>query len=582
MKSVKPYLAIGLFGLLFSFLYFFPIIFSKGGFGIQDWDQNFAWNEFTRVSIIKYNQFPQWNPFRCGGLPHFGNPEIGVISLQTILVLLLGTVLGIKASIVLYVSIGFFGFYLYAKQKLGISASILAALVYTFSGITSSFLSTGMVVFIVFAFVPYIILFYEKGMTSWRSLLFASFLFALSFYNGYHISLLLGIYILCYSIIMSLAKRSLQPIIRFMLFATASTTFMIPKLILAVELMRASPIKPIDHSGYSFAQLVNVLINPFQDLYHDTGIPRYSWMADESSLYIGIPALFLFIFSFFRKNWKKTEIITLVLLLFLLLFAFGYQSFIPLYPLIRKLPVLDSFRVAQRFRFMLIIPLSLMVGYGLQYLAHKMPEKERKISTFCVIGLISIDLLYFAHSNYFSKTLIYDVKVPPPQKEFSQVRMAHYESHLVAGSIPKEYAETHAFSMWSFEYPTQLENKGVINCSDTVMSLKRAAGKDKKGYIGEWHLQNKGGDLKVVRWTPQEIELKVHLTKVLSDIVVVNQNYYPGWYAYVDNVGPMVPHEWNNLLSIPIKEHTKKIIFRYEPYRDIDKRILKIIKSHIK
>lgn len=582
MKSIKPYLAIGIFGLLFAFLYFFPIIFSKGGFGIQDWDQNFAWNEFTRVSIIKYNQFPQWNPYRCGGLPHFGNPEIGVISLQTILVLLLGTLLGIKASIVLYVSIGFFGFYLYAKQKLGTSASILAALIYAFSGITSSFLSTGMVVFIVFAFVPYIVLFYEKGMTSWKSLLFSSFLFALSFYNGYHISLLLGIYILCYSIIMSLAKKSLQPIIRFVLFAIASTAFMIPKLILAVELMRASPIKPIDHSGYSFAQLVNVLINPFQDLYHDTGIPRYSWMADESSLYIGIPALFLFIFSFFRKNWKKSETITLVLLLFLLLFAFGYQSFIPLYPLMRKLPVLDSFRVAQRFRFMLIIPLSLMVGYGLQYLVLKMPEKKRMIGAFCVIGLISIDLLYFAHSNYFSKTLIYDVKVPPPQKEFSQVRMAHYESHLVVGSIPKEYAETHAFSMWSFEYPTQLENKGVINCSDTVMSVKRAAGKDKKGYIGEWHLQNKGGDLKVVRWTPQEIELKVHLTKVLSDIVVVNQNYYPGWYVYVDNVGPMVPHEWNNLLSIPIKEHTKIIIFRYEPYRDIDKRILKIIKSHIK
>lgn len=582
MKSAKIYFAVALFGLIFAFLYFSPLLFAKGGFGIQDWDQNFAWNEFSRISILKYGQFPQWNPYRCGGLPHFGNPEIGVISLQTLLVLLLGTVSGIKASIVLYVSIGFFGFFIYTRQRLGVGASALAALVYAFSGITSSFLSTGMVVFIVFAFVPYIVLLYEKGMTSWRSLLFSSFLFALSFYNGYHISLLLGIYILCYSIIMSLAKKSLKPIIRFVLFAAASTVFMIPKLILAVELMRASPIKPIDHSGYSFAQLVNVLINPLQDLYHDKGIPRYSWMADESSLYIGIPALFLFIFSFFRKKWKKSEIITLGLLLFLLLFAFGYQSFIPLYPLMRKLPVLDSFRVAQRFRFMLIIPLSLMIGYGFQHMLKKIPQRINGMVTVGAIILIGTDLLLFAHSNYFSKTLIYDVKIPPPQKEFSQVRIAHYESSLVPGSIPNEYAETNAFSMWSFEYPTQLENKGVINCSDTVMSVKRAAGKDKKGYIGEWHLQNKGGDLKVVRWTPQEIELKVHLTKVLSDIVVVNQNYYPGWYVYVDNVGPMVPHEWNNLLSIPIKEHTKKIIFRYEPYRDIDKRILKIIKSHIK
>ncbi|MFZ2025840.1 MAG: hypothetical protein WAV30_00955 [Microgenomates group bacterium] len=582
MKSLKLYSIIGALGFLFAVLYFFPIIFSKGGFGIQDWDQNFAWNEFTRVSIMEYGQFPQWNPYRCGGLPHFGNPEIGVISLQTLLVLLLGTVSGIKASIILYVGIGFFGFYIYAKQRLGTMASILAALLYAFSGITSSFLSTGMVVFIVFAFVPYVILFYEKGMTSWKSLFLSALLFALSYYNGYHISLLLGIYIACYSLIMAFASKSFQPIIRLVLFGIVSTLFILPRLILAVELIQANSTKPIDHSGYSVFQLVNSLINPFQDLYRDRGVPRYSWMADESSFYIGILAFALFIFSLFRKKWEKKARITLASLLFLLLFAFGYRSVIPLYPLMRELPVLDSFRVAQRFRFVLIIPLSLMIGYGFQQALEKTPLKIRNMIAVCAIVIIGVDLLYFAHSNYFTKTLIYDVTVPPPQKEFSQVRVAHYKSTLAAGSIPQEYAEKHAFSMWSFEYPTQLENKGVINCSDTLMSVRRAAGKDKEGYIGEWHLQNRGGELKVVRWTPQEIELEVRLTKVLSDIVVVNQNYYPGWYAYIDNGKAEVPHKWNDLLSIPIKEHTRKIVFKYEPYKDIAQRVLKIITSKTK
>lgn len=357
---------------------------------------------------------------------------------------------------------------------------------------------------------------------------------------------------------------------------------MLPKLILAAELMQASPVKPIDHSGYSVSQLINSLINPFQDLYHDKGIPRYSWMNDESSLYIGILAFTFFIISLFRKKWEKPMVITFALLSFLLLFAFGYRSVIPLYPLMRELPVLDSFRVAQRFRFMLIVPLSLMVGYGFQQVLEKIPLKIRDVCAVCAIIIIGTDLFYFAHSNYLSKTLIYDVKIPPPQKEFSQVRVAYYESAVVAGSIPQEYAETHAFSMWSFEYPTQLENKGVINCSDTVMSLKRAAGKDKEGYIGEWHLQNRGGTLRVIRWTPQEIELEVRLTKVLSDIVVVNQNYYPGWYAYVDDGKAEVPHKWNDLLSIPIKEHTRKIVFKYEPYRGIIQRVLRIITAHKK
>lgn len=582
MKSARSYFTIGILGLIFAFLYFYPILFSKGEFGIQDWDQNFAWNEFTRVSILKYNQFPQWNPYRCGGLPHFGNPEIGVVSLQTLLVLALGTVMGIKASIVLYTSIGFFGFYLYAKQKLTPAASIIAALLYAFSGITSSFLSAGMVVFTVFAFVPYVILFYEKGMTSWKHLLVSSLLFALSFYNGYHIPLLLGVYIICYTLVMCVSSKSLQPITRLVIFGMTTTALILPKLILAVELMQASPVKPIDHSGYSLSQLIDVLINPFQDLYHDKGIPRYSWRADEASLYIGIPAAVFFILSFFRKKWDKPMIMTVALLSLLLLFAFGYQSFIPLYPLMRELPVLDSFRVAQRFRFMLIVPLSLMIGYGFELVLQKIPRRMRVIMIVCTISLIGADLLYFAHSNYFSKTLVYDVKVPPPQKQFSQVRIARYESKVVAGALPQEYAETHAFSMWSFEYPTQLENKGVINCSDTVMSVKRAAGQDKKGYRGEWYLRDASGDLKVVKWTPQEIELKVRMTRGLTDKVVINQNFYPGWYVAVDDGAAKVPDEWNKLLSVPVERNTRKIIFRYEPYRNIGQRMLEILKSHKK
>lgn len=583
MKSVRIHIIIALFGLLLSALYFYPIIFSKGEFGIQDWDQNFAWNEFTRLSIRDYGQFPHWNPYRCGGLPHFGNPEIGVLSMQTMIVLLLGTIVGIKTSIVLYISIGFFGFFLYAKRRMMNSASLFAAILYAFSGVTASFFSTGMVVFAVFAFIPYIILCYEKGIIHRKYLFLAAVLFALSYYNGYHIPLLMGVYLFFYSLILAIVERSFTPLIRFIQFALVATVIMLPKLILAVELLRASPVTPFDHSGYTFTQFVTSLLSPFQDLYHDRGIRRYSWKVDETSLYIGFPAFFLFLLAL-RTKWEKKKFITIGMLLILLMLAFGYQSIIPLYPWMKELPVLGTFRVAQRFRFMLIIPISLLVGYGfetvMKYFDGDVIRRKAVMTLFLVI--LCTDLLYFAHSNYFFKTLIYNISIPPRRDEFSQVRLAHYDSILVKNSLPKEYEDTRVFSMWSFEYPSIRENKGVINCSDTVMNVRKSAGKDKRGYRGEWYLQNKGGDLKVVRWTPQEIELKVHLTKVLSDIVVVNQNYYPGWYVYVDNVGPMVPHEWNNLLSIPIKEHTKKIIFRYEPYRDIDKRILKIIKSHIK
>ncbi|MGA2491033.1 MAG: hypothetical protein ABSF99_12770, partial [Anaerolineales bacterium] len=198
--------------ILVSLIYYYPILNSGNNLGIQDWDQNFAWTEATRVTLLEYHQFPFWNPYKCGGSVQFANPQIPVISFQTLFALLFGTIRGIKLSILFHGVIGFIGFYLLARQyKASYLGSLLASILFSFSGITGSFLSTGMVVFTSLAYTPYILFFFNRSLKNGKWSIICGALFALSFYSGYQIPLLLGVYIFIYTLVISIVKRIFTP-----------------------------------------------------------------------------------------------------------------------------------------------------------------------------------------------------------------------------------------------------------------------------------------------------------------------------------------------------------------------------------
>jgi hypothetical protein len=578
MKTNRKFLSVLIFGLLFSFLYLYPLLFSSGQLGIQDWNQNFAWNEFTRVSILKYGQFPLWNPYRCGGLPQFGNPEIGVISLQTIFVLLFGTLLGIKISIYVYIFLAFIGFFLYSRQYMSRVSALFAAIIYAFSGITASFLSTGMVVFISFAFIPYTLYFFEKGMNNWKHLIYSSFIFAFCFYNGHHIALLLGIYIVVYSLLLCIFDKSFKSLKRLVIFIMIVLVLILPRLILSTEFMKMNKLQSLDRSGYTVSHVLYSLLSPVQDLYHDKGVARYSWKVDETALYIGIPAFIFFLYSFFSKKWPREKKIVIGIFIIVLVFMFGYQSFVPLYPLLKKIPILESFRVAQRFRFLIIVPLALCIGYGYERLRNYISLNGRRIVTVIALLIIGGDLIYFAYSNYFFTTLIYQMPPLHKLKEFAQVRTARYLAQVSEKQFPNEYRTSDIFSMWSVEYPAILENKGIINCSDTVIDPQVAIGYDMPVYRGEWHMLNSSGVVYLKKWTPQTVKLEIQLKhNIDNDYLIFNQNYYPGWYAQINNGELQKVQSVGGRIAVQLQPNSKEVIFKYLPFKDLHERINQIL-----
>jgi hypothetical protein len=268
-------LLVALLAAICSFIYYFPILNSGDNLGIQDWDQNFAWTEFNRISLVEYHQFPWWNPFKKGGMPHFANPQVPTISLQTLLAVIFGTIRGIKINIFLHGIIGFTGFYLLARHyKLSFFAAIMSAILFSFSGITSSYLATGMIVFIIHAYTPFIILFLNKGISNLRWSIVSGFLFSIAFYAGMHIPLLLAVFLIIYAFFLSLTSKSLKPIKALAVVVLTAIILTLPKLILSLQLLNIYPRELTDSSGFKPWHVLYFLTSSFQGLTGGTKLFR--------------------------------------------------------------------------------------------------------------------------------------------------------------------------------------------------------------------------------------------------------------------------------------------------------------------
>jgi hypothetical protein len=78
--------------------------------GRYDWGWFFCpWADLLRISILKYHQFPWWNPWAMAGQPFFAEPQTSVLMPDTLFTLAFGSVVGLKVAILFYLFVGYEG-----------------------------------------------------------------------------------------------------------------------------------------------------------------------------------------------------------------------------------------------------------------------------------------------------------------------------------------------------------------------------------------------------------------------------------------------------------------------------------------
>jgi hypothetical protein len=144
--------------------------------------------EAARVSMVRYHELPLWNPYQCGGVPLWDNPQgMGAAPLfWPLAAFTADTTRAMELWYVLHVALGFVSLWLLARLELGLTwqATIVACCMWAFSGThTQHFTGAGFQWTGAF-YIPLAVFLWRRAERDWRMAIGLGLVVALQFWAG--------------------------------------------------------------------------------------------------------------------------------------------------------------------------------------------------------------------------------------------------------------------------------------------------------------------------------------------------------------------------------------------------------------
>jgi hypothetical protein len=373
-----------------------------------------------------------WTPSFAGGRPVFPNPQDLQFSLPQFLLWVVNPWLAVFGSMLIYVIIGFIATYYFLKRFLGLHpfASILGAVFFIANGFYFNHMAAGHVTFQAFTLFPVLlIIVVHPKLPGWLAGLLVSFVAAILLYSGIHDITFFILTALIFLPLLYLLKPSLlngKRLFNLAIWGGILTLLLCgSKLWAAYSFMRFFP-RLVDDSYKTnlwtgmlgvLSQLLGTMtmtpvyrimgINPNNftlDLIKNIGAPYEFWELDASLS----PALLLLLAGgvigfFFRRPMIKTPIdkkrliagICLILAVWIVTEFTMAKGII--YPLLHRLPVLESERVNVRNVSAFIFPLAVVGAVIFNNWAGNWKSNARLWGAFLVLNGIALGSLWFYH-----------------------------------------------------------------------------------------------------------------------------------------------------------------------------------------
>ena len=516
------------------------VFYKIGNWGIDDWDQHLFYHAVPRDTILRYHQFPLWNPYYCGGNVMLANPQARFLSPFFLLHLPFGTVIGIKLEIWLHVVIAMFGMFLLSKQ-MGLTrfSAYLPPLLFALSTPYAMHLTEGHTWFMAFAYMPYVVFFYLKSRERFLYALAGSAFIALMILEGGtyptpYTLLFLGFYSVC----LALRRRTLSPLISLGVMVGMGFLLSAVKLLPTLSFLHHHPRPTGMNDHLSFSLLPRIFLNRMR-----SGTPRYGdtrWEWHEYSTYMGVVPLMLLTLGVISSIRRRRGFPLLITTLLFLLLAFG--EFHPLAPwsLLHRLPFFSSMRVPSRFLVVFLFGSALIAGKGFSWverylLSGKLGWKVGSLICLGLLFLIGSDLILVSSKAFF-EAFPYPPKHPVRREEFRQIKGSNH-------------AMLEAF----------LRNEGTIDGYEPVHLPIKAIPSDDPRYRGEVFLKDGEGKVEIAFWSPNRIEIIADITH--KGYLCVNQNFDPGWR--VKGGGEVIP--LGGIIATKVDRGRRQIVFYYLP-----------------
>ncbi len=565
-----------------AFVFCLPVLANFSMWGIQDWDQHMFYQAAPRSVALDYGQFPLWNPFYTGGMPLFANPQSTFLSPVWLLVLGLGPVWGLKIEIWLHLVIGMMGAYLVARHyRIGASAAILAAAVFMLSSMYSLSLAVGMTTFATIAFVPWLMLFFLKAFADLRYAWVAGAVAALMYFGGGLFPLIntltfIAVFCVFAVLLRETGLRQTVTVVGVMLLVMFGLGAI--KFLPSFELIRQFPRPESDYSGYSLSSLAYSLLGRDQTLTAVLSMPMekpgfltgISYALDENGMYIGVIPFVLFLIGV-AASFRRFRVWILTLAVFVWL-SFGNRVPLSLWQALRHLPLFSALRVAQRFRFVFLLAVALLVALGFQallgYLTRATPRRRLlRAVEIGLVALVVVDLIVVS-SAPLAEAFQIPPQAAPPRDAFHQLwelprynKDGPFAEPADKVTDPAEAYRRDMYNSWSALYPSLLANQGTVHAYEALFVPRKAIPLGSDRYQGEVFLRGTGGTVAYRLWSPNRLVIDI---KAAGDgYVVVNQNYHTGWRVSGAAARRVEPLE--GLMAVKVTPQDSTIELSYLP-----------------
>jgi len=559
MKENSKLIPLLIFALI-SLIYSLPILKNISYWGQMDWDQFTFWNAVPRETILKYHQFPLWNPYSNGGNVVLAHPHSSFLSPFYILVLIFGPIIGIKLEIILFLIIGLLGMFFLLKH-LGLKevSSYAGSFIFMLSSIYPLHLTEGHVEWLGMAFVPWLFLSCQKSANDRKYLYLGILFLALMLLGGgIYVSTIIILFLALYSFIRILQERRIVALKNIAIIFAGAFLLSSIKLLPMLEFLSHSPRVIESTENISPLLLSTILLGRNQgSLYAQTKwtVPdRKAFVRDsltidygwhEYGAYVGIIPLFLSavgLFFTFRKQWPLFSVGIIFLLL-----SLGSGSPVNLWKMVHSFPIYDSLHVPSRFTLVSVFILSIFVGLGLSKFEDSIRRVHKGRLIVIAVGFFILIDMCLVNGRILKQAFVITPTRLEENAEFSQ----KYNSLNLYPDISR-----------SAMYPVFLSNSGLLDAYE-VINVKKGSVLTVMDheYKGEVYLAGGKGSARITYFSPNKIVVNVNAND--SDVLVLNQNYYKGWR--VNGCGKNKIRLFNGLIATQVDSTIKRVIFYYLP-----------------
>jgi hypothetical protein len=478
----------------------------------------------ARISILRYHELPSWNPWYCGGVALFGDPEApfpGPLFLLTFF--WLPAAIGMNVWFVVHLVVGALGVMRLAREA---GANLAEQFIAAATVIGCSFFAYHFMwehlSFAALLLLPWILWSQRRALKDRRWIVLEAALFAVAAWEGGGIAVPMMAFVAIADALARWGNRQQRGAALRAVLVTGALAALLaaPKLLSIARTLRGHVPQESVHDGLHPAEVLDALLSEAPP---DSWGHPFAW--DEYAAHVGWIPLALAVIGALaallgRDERMRLRRIDLFLLAVALWAASGTTPVVSLWDGLHLLPAFSSLRVPSRFLFPAVLALALLAGHGLVFLRQNLARGRSShaigLAEWILVGLLAADL-WSADVQAIATT---HFRLPAPQSA-APLTATRPDFVQTAGADGVER------NPWL--------GQGTRACYHPQFTVDVSPSLRVGPVTQQWIVPASAGSVEPASWSPNRLTYRVDLHAPAR--LVINQNADPGWSASEGRIG---------------------------------------------